>query len=136
MVQIGKITSTHGIKGEVKIYSNSDFNRFLIGKKVYINLNKIETELIIKRARQQKNIWIVQFESFDNINDVLSFKGLDIYTKENLNESLEDDQYHYQHLIGKKVYTDKGVFVGLVSSMLEVPQGHIMEVEREGQKKY
>ncbi|MFU8792996.1 MAG: ribosome maturation factor RimM [Acholeplasmataceae bacterium] len=135
MVQIGKITSTHGIKGEVKIYSMSDFNRFFVGGKLYVLLNKEKIELTIKRARPQKNQWIVLFDSYDNINDVLKFKDLDIYSDDVKVDELEDDDYHYQSLIDKKVYTDQNIYVGFVSSMIKVPQGHLMEVEKTNQER-
>ena len=134
MVQIGKITSTHGIKGEVKIYSMSDFNRFFVGEKLFVYIKEEKIELTIKRARPQKNQWIVLFDSYDNINDVLKFKDLDVFSLNIKAEELEADDYHYQHLIDKKVYTDQGDYVGLVRAMIEVPQGHIMEVERPNQK--
>jgi 16S rRNA processing protein RimM len=50
-------------------------------------------------------------------------------------KKLEEDDYHYQDLIGKKVYKDDGVLIGKVTSMIEVPQGHLMEVEKTDQKK-
>lgn len=133
MVQIGKITTTHGIKGEVKIYSMSDFSRFFVGEKLYVLFNKEKIELTIKRARPQKNQWIVLFDTYDNINDVLKFKDLDIYSDDVKFDELESDDYHYQSVIDKKVYTDQDVYVGVVISMIEVPQGHLMEVEKPNQ---
>ena len=46
MYQIGKITNTHGIKGEVKIYNLSDFNRFFVGAKIYVMLQGKKVEFV------------------------------------------------------------------------------------------
>jgi len=131
---IGKIVTTHGIKGEVKIYSTSDFNRFFVGQSVYLLKNKKRFDFVIERVRPQKKLLIVKFEQFSNINEVLEFIGYDLFADDVLEEELADDDYHYSTLIGKKVYTDQALFVGEVTSIIEVPQGHLIEIQKEDKK--
>jgi len=106
---IGHITNTHGIRGEVKIYNLSDFNRFFVGAVIYVDL-------------------IVKFKGYDNINDILMYKGLDVYSDQDVSDELEEDDYHYMTLIGKPCVDDKGALLGHVKSMIPVPQGHLLEV--------
>lgn len=54
MYKIGKITNTHGIKGEVKIFNMSDFNRFSVGKEIFILLKQEKVCFVIERVRTQK----------------------------------------------------------------------------------
>ncbi|MDI6452923.1 ribosome maturation factor RimM [Peloplasma aerotolerans] len=131
MYQIGKITNTHGIKGEVKIYNLSDFNRFSIGAEVYIVLKEEKKVFTIERVRPQGKLLIVKFKGYDNINDILMYKGLELYSDEDVTDELEDDDYHYHDLIDKDVYTDQNVYVGKVVSMIPVPQGHLLEIEKK-----
>ena len=133
MYIVGKIVNTHGIKGEVKIINLSDFNRFSIGKVVLYEENKKYKELIIESVREHKGCLLVTFKGINNINNILFLKGKDIYseTKENV---VEDDSYYYDELIGKQVYTEKGLLVGKVISLLEVPQGHILEIQTDSKK--
>lgn len=131
MYQIGKITNTHGIKGEVKIYNLSDFNRFSIGAEVYIVLKEEKKVFTIERVRPQGKLLIVKFKGYDNINDILMYKGLELYSDEDVTDELEDDDYHYHDLIDKDVYTDQNVYVGKVISMIPVPQGHLLEIEKK-----
>jgi 16S rRNA processing protein RimM len=135
MYHIGKITNTHGIKGEVKIYNLSDFNRFLPSAKVYVMIKGEKKFFTIEKTRSQNNLLIVKFKEFDNINDVLIYKGLDLYSDQDIIDELEEDDYHYQDLIGKKVYTDDHIFVGEVISLIPVPQGHLLEIIKENNKK-
>lgn len=130
MYQIGKITNSHGIKGEVKIYNLSDFNRFLVGAEVYVMIKGIKKTFLIERVRPQGNLLIVKFKSFDNINDILAYKGLDVYTDEEPKESMDDDEYHYVDLVDKAVYSDQSEHIGSVISMIPVPQGHLLEIEK------
>ncbi|MDO9630046.1 MAG: ribosome maturation factor RimM [Acholeplasmataceae bacterium] len=135
MYQIGKITNTHGIKGEVKIYNLSDFNRFFVNAEVYVLIQGKKKQFIIERARSQGNLFIVKFKGYDNINDILVYKGLEVYSDAEVTKQLEKDDYHYQSLLEKDVYTDLGVFVGKVTHMIPVPQGHLLEIEKENGKK-
>ncbi len=134
MYQIGNITNTHGIKGEVKIYNLSDFNRFFVGASMFVILKGEKHTLTIERVRAHKNVLITKFKEYNDINDILKFKGLDVFTDEAPDE-LEEDDYHYHDLIGKDVYEKDGKKVGHVLSLMEVPQGHLLEVMTlEGKK--
>jgi len=133
MYEIGKIITTHGIRGELKIYSYSDFERFKKGKTCFVIQNGEKITFEITNARQQKNVWIVKFKGYDNINDVLQFKDLMVYSDNSLEETLDEDDYRYDMLIGKNIVVD-GKVVGKVVSILDVPQGHILEVETATKK--
>ena len=134
MYQIGKITNTHGIKGEVKIYNLSDFNRFFVGNEIYVMLDKdIKKTFVIERVRSQANLFIVKFKGFDSINDILPYKGLYVYS--DTKPELDEDDFHYDDLLDKAVYTEDGLHIGKVLSLVSVPQGHILEIEKVNGKK-
>ncbi|MBU1093305.1 MAG: ribosome maturation factor RimM [Firmicutes bacterium] len=135
MYQIGKITNSHGIKGEVKIYNLSDFKRFVVGGPIFVMMKEKRVDFTIERVRPQGNILIVKFKSYDNINDILVYKGLDVYADEIVEEELEEDDFHYQSLLNKDVYTNTNDFVGTVCSLIPVPQGHLLEIEKQNGKK-
>ena len=135
MYRIGKITNTHGIKGEVKIYSLSDFDRFLVGKELIVVIKDKEHRFKIKTVRSHKTILIVKFEGYDDINDILFLKGHDVFSEEDVEDQLNDDDFHYEDIIGKKVVTDLLEAVGIASALIEVPQGHLLEVQKPNGKK-
>ena len=130
MYLIGNIANTHGIRGEVKIYNLSDFNRFLVNAEVYVQIKGEKKFFTIERSRPQGNLYIVKFKGFDNINDVLAYKGLDVFSDFDASDELEDDDYHYQELLDKDVYTTDQVLLGKVISLIPVPQGHLLEIEK------
>ncbi len=127
---IGTITNTHGIKGEVKIYSLSDFDRFLLGKTIYTEIKGKRIDLTIDSVRAHKNLLIVKFRSYDDINQIEYLKGANLFSDEEVIDQMDADDYHYQQLIGKQVYVLDGSKVGVVKSVLEVPQGHLLEIEK------
>lgn len=127
MFLVGKIVSTHGIKGELKVKADTSFDRFN-QKTLYIKKDNKYEEIVINSSRIHKNMSLITINSLNNINDVLEFVGLNIYTKHNHDE-LEKDQYYYEDLINKDVYDINKEKLGVVIDILEVPQGVILEVK-------
>lgn len=114
-IYIGKIVNTHGIKGEVRILS--DFEKkdrvFVVGMPIYIGRKK-EKE-IINSYRHHKNFEMITMKGYNDINQILKYKGLYVYIKkEDLN--LEKDEYLETDLIGLSVMVD-GVKKGIVEEI-------------------
>lgn len=126
MYEIGLITTTHGIKGEVKVRNLSDFERFVEGEKVYIIYNKERIDLQIDKVRNQAKNLIVKFKEFNNINEVINFKGLIIYSDER--KELDGNEFYYEDLYDLKVYDDKNNYLGIVDNVLELPHGEVLVV--------
>lgn len=132
MYEIGIITTTHGIKGELKVKELSDFNRFVKGEKMFVVENNEQINLTVEAVRVHKNSLIVKFSEFNDINDVLRFKDLVIYS--NTQGKLLEGEYYFQDLIDLEVYTDENKYVGIVTEVLEVPNGYILEIYDEDKK--
>ena len=81
---IGKIINTHGIKGEVKIESYSDFDeeRYTKGKQVYICVDEKYLPVTVASYRKHKVFPLVSFVDLQNINFVEQYKGCEIYIDE------------------------------------------------------
>ena len=132
LYQVGSITQTHGIKGEVKVFPlTDDINRFknmknlLLdgGKEGFINLE-------VENVRPQKNLVILKFKGIDNINDIEKYKGRGLYvTKENRVE-LQSDEYFIADLIGCQVYldTDLDTVFGSITDVLETGANDVYEI--------
>lgn len=109
---VGKIINTFGIKGEVKILSDFEFKDriFKNGFKLYISEDKYEEE--ISTYRIHKNYDLITFKKYTNINEILKYKGANIYIKrEDL--KLKKNEYLFSDLIGFKVYDNEDL-IGVV----------------------
>ena len=70
-LQVGIITSPHGVRGEVKVFpTTDDNNRFKKLKDCYIEYKGDMLAVRVKGCKFFKNMVILQFEDFDNINDI------------------------------------------------------------------
>jgi len=110
---VGRIVNTHALKGEVRIISNFEFKEkvFKKGFKLYIGQFKNEEE--IETYRVHKQFDMVKFAGIDYINDVIKYKGMDVYVlKSDLN--LEDDEILESDFYGMKVYSNSKE-VGIIS---------------------
>ena len=129
-VYLGKIVNTHGIKGEVRILSDFKYKNlvFIPGFKVYVG--KKREELTIKSYRQHKNFDMVTFNSIDNINDVLRYKGDLIYIKR---EDIVVDHYINEDILGFNVYS-RDKLIGNVINIINNKAHDILVIKRENKK--
>ena len=133
LYQVGAITQTHGIKGEVKVFPMTDdvlrfknMKNLLLdgGKEGFINLE-------VENARAQKNLVILKFKGIDNINDIEKYKGHGLYvTKENRVE-LKEDEYFIADLIGVKIFldTDENTEFGEITDVLQTGANDVYEIK-------
>ena len=104
-VYIGKIVSTHGIKGELKILSDFQFKNkvFIVNNRLIID----DREYIIKSYRVHKKFDMVTLDDYKDINDVLFLLKKNVYyDKDKLN--LSDNEVLDRDLLEYKVMTNLG----------------------------
>ena len=92
--QVGVITSTHGIRGEVKVFpTTSDPQRFRKLKEVILASEKEQVSLEIQSVRFSKQFVIVRFRGIDDINEVEKYKGRQLLVARKDAVKLEKDEY-------------------------------------------
>ncbi len=102
---IGKIVSTHGIKGELRIISQFPYKDkvFQVGKHLIVDHHSYE----IKSYRPHKNYDMVTLDDYHDINEVLFLLKKDVYfSKEEL--ELSDEEVLDEELITFEVLTNEG----------------------------
>lgn len=131
---IGKIIGTFGIKGELKVFSESDFidQRFKKGNELILKSNKSELTVKISSFRIHKNNVLITINNLLNINDVEKYINYDIYTIQEL--ELDEDDYYIDDLIGLDVYNEQNILIGKVVDVISIPSNDILEVETKDKK--
>ena len=105
-LRIGVITTSHGLKGEVKVYPTTDSpDRFLEVKRVILKTPKGDIETEITGARFFKNLAIVKFAAFDDVEQVKNLHNTDIMIYREDAQPLEEGEYYIADLIGCSVIT-------------------------------
>ena len=71
LLQVGVISSTHGVRGEVKVFpTTDDVKRFKKLKIVILDTGRGHLELEVESVKFFKQFVILKFKGFDNINDI------------------------------------------------------------------
>ncbi|MGN1401690.1 MAG: ribosome maturation factor RimM [Bacillus sp. (in: firmicutes)] len=119
---VGKIVNTHGIKGEVRVISRTDFadERYKPGNVLHLFREDIDqpTELKIISYRRHKNFDMLMFEGYSNVNEVEPFKGGILKVPESSLSPLEGDEFYFHEIIGCEVVTDEGEKLGTIKEIL------------------
>ena len=120
MLRVGVITSPHGIKGEVKAFpTTDDAKRFKELKKVILDTGKEYIPMEIEHVKFFKNMVILKFKGYDNINEIEKYKSRDLLITRDQAVDLAPDEYFITDLIGLAVVSDQGVELGTLKDVLE-----------------
>lgn len=135
LFRVGVISNTHGIRGEVKVYPTTDnVRRFDDLKEVILDTGKEQHNLHVTSVKYFKNMVILKFKEFDNINDIIPYKGMDLLvTRENA-IPLEEGEYYIADIIGSKVITDEDKILGTLTDVLQTGANDVYVVKTKDGK--
>ena len=132
LLQVGVISSTHGIRGEVKVFPTTDDpNRFKKLKQVILDTGKEQKDLEIQGVKFFKQFVILKFKGIDNINDIEKYKGKSLFvTRENAVD-LDEDEYFIADLIDMQVVLEDGTEFGTLTDVMETGANDVYCVQTE-----
>lgn len=135
LLRVGVISSTHGVRGEVKVFPTTDEKeRFKKLKTVLLDTGKEQISLEIEGVKFFKNMVILKFKGYDNINDVERYRGKDLLITREQAVPLKENENFVADLIGLTVKTDEGDILGNVKDVLFTGANDVYVVERENGK--
>ncbi|MFW0779939.1 ribosome maturation factor RimM [Rossellomorea marisflavi] len=118
---VGKIVNTHGIKGELKVLSMTDFpeERYQKGNELTLFIEGKEPKsLMIASYRKHKNFVLLMFEGYSDINEVEGFKQGILKVDESQLQDLDEGEFYFHEIIGCVVRTTSGEELGVVKEIL------------------
>ncbi|MBQ7066631.1 MAG: 16S rRNA processing protein RimM [Lachnospiraceae bacterium] len=135
MLKVGVITSTHGIRGEVKVFpTTDDVKRFKKGVKLILDTGKEQLDLEVEGVKFFKQFVILKFKGIDNINDIEKYKGKELFvTRENA-VKLKKDEYFIADLMGLSVIDEDGKQIGILKDVMETGANDVYIVQLEDDK--
>jgi 16S rRNA processing protein RimM len=127
--QIGVITNSHGIRGEVKVIPTTDDpKRFEKIKKVTLIKEHMNQELTIESVRYFKQFVLLKFKDYNSINEIEGFKRGSLQVSREHALPLERDEYYIRDLIGLKVVTDEEEVLGHIKEVLPTGSNEVYVV--------
>lgn len=125
-IYLGKMVNTHGIKGEIRIISDSEVKNLVFKNGFTLYFGEKKEKKIINSYRTHKNYDMITLEGINNINEVLEFKGQKVYFKrEDLN--LSNGEFLLQDLIDMRIVSDKEYY-GKIREIRKTKAGILLYV--------
>lgn len=126
---LGKISKPHGLKGEVKVFSHTDFAflRYQKGKLVYYLDNNEYKPLEINSFFKQGKFDVVSFKGYLDIKLIDPLLNKELYIKKE-DAKLPDGYYHYTDLVNCNIMSDNKV-IGIVKEVMDFPANYCLRCE-------
>lgn len=129
-LRVGVITTTHGVRGEVKVFPTTDDpNRFKELKRVFLDTGKDLLPLELEGVKFFKQMAILKFKGIDNINDIEKYRGKDLLINREDAVKLEEGEYFIYDLIDSAVFTEDGQELGVLTEILTTAANDVYVVK-------
>lgn len=130
LLQVGVVTQTHGIRGEVKVFpTTDDAGRFRDLKKVFLDTGREKLPLEIQGVKFFKQFVIVKFKELDTINEVERFRRCPLLVPREDAVPLEEDEYYIADMIGMQVETEDGEAFGILKDVMETGANDVYVID-------
>jgi len=136
LIAVGRITGTHGIKGQLRLQSYSGNLDSLTAARTVIlrQPDGILREYGLRRAADHGTVFLLTLDGFDNINQVLDLVGNEICLLPEQLPDTDEGEYYWRDLLGLTVITDGGQTLGTISDILETGANDIYLVTGQGRE--
>ena len=130
MLQVGVITSTHGVRGEVKVFpTTDDVRRFKRLKEVILDTGKEQLVLEVEGVKFFKQFAILKFKGYDNMNDVERFRQKSLLVTRKNAVRLSRNEYFVADLIGINVYDENEQELGVMTDVISTGANDVYEIK-------
>lgn len=131
-LRVGVISSTHGLKGEVKVFPTTDDpERFRKLKKVYLDTGKDYMPLKVTGIKFFKNQVILKFQEFQDINEIEKYRGKDLLIDREQAVPLAENENFIVDLIDMDVYDEEEKRLGTLTDVLPTGANDVYVVETD-----
>ena len=132
-LEVGKITNTHGIMGEVRVQPWADSPEFLCQFKT-LYVDQAHWPIKVERARVHKNMVILKLEGVTDVPSALSMRNAILYI-DRKDAALPEGSFFLADLMGLEVRdAQSGKVLGKIADIMNLPANNVYVVrggERE-----
>ncbi|MBU8573218.1 ribosome maturation factor RimM [Bacillus pumilus] len=137
-LNVGKIVNTHGVRGEVRVVSKTDFpeERYKKGSVLYIFKQGQGEPLKVTVAshRQHKQFDLLTFEEISSLNEAELLKESILKVEKEHLGALDEGEFYFHQIIGCEVYDEEDQLVGQIKEILTPGANDVWVVGRKGKK--
>lgn len=137
-IELGKITGVHGVKGWVKVFSNTDpIEGITQYHRWFLQLPNTGQwrEIKLEAGRRQAKTVIAKLEGYGDRDEAMQLAGAKIAINASQLKTLDEDEYYWRDLIGLRVVNQQDVELGVVESLFETGANDVLVVKDEAQER-
>lgn len=131
----GKVTKTHGLKGEITIkldvVNPADFKEL---RYVLIDQNGTLVPYFIESLKINGDKMFVQLQDVKKMEQAVGFIGRAVFLPNEMMPELDDNDFYYSEIKGYKLVDVKKGEVGTISDVLEYPTQAVIQIMRDGKE--
>jgi 16S rRNA processing protein RimM len=132
LISIGKISSTYGYEGIVKVLPLTDFpERFNNIRNIKISRHGNVEEFTIETVKPYNNIFLLKFKGIDTKEQANEYRGALLMVEENEVYPLPEGYYYHFQLIGMQVYDAEKGSLGQLKEIIETGANDVYVVRGE-----
>jgi 16S rRNA processing protein RimM len=133
---IGAITKPHGLKGHLSVQADpASGESFKPGARIYVRQDQDQTAFVISEAKARDNHFILRFSGVEDRQAAEALVGRSLYVREESLGKLPEGEYYWYQLIGLRVVSEEGRFLGCLEEVISTP-AHDVWVARTPGKEY
>lgn len=137
LLQVGILSSTHGVRGEIKVFpTTDDVKRFKKNKEYILGTKNGNMDVRVESVKFFKQFVILKFEGIDTLDDILAYKGCSLYVNRAHAVKLQKDEYFIADLIGVEVFDEDDNYIGKLTDVSETGANDVYEITTEDDKVY
>ena len=137
LLKVGVISSTHGLKGEVKVFpTTDDVKRFRQLKEVLLDAGDEKTVLQIEQVKFFKQFVILKFKGIDTMEAAEKYRKCSLMVPRSSAVRLSRDEYFIADLIGLTVLDEENAEIGTLYDVIETGANDVYAVRLHSGKEF
>lgn len=137
LLQVGILSSTHGVRGEMKVFpTTDDVKRFKKNKEYILETTRGNLDVKVESVKFFKQFVILKFEGFDTLDEIMPYKGCRLLVNREHAVKCEKDEYFIADLIGLRVVDEEEKEIGTLTDVMQTGANDVYVVETAGGKEY
>lgn len=127
--QIGVITSTHGVRGEVKVFpTTDDMRRYKRLKTVILADEKSERIVAVEQVKFFKQFVILKLEGIDDMDSANKLRQTRLLVERKDAVPLRKDEYFRADLLGLRIIDENDQCIGELTDVMETGANDVYEI--------
>lgn len=131
---VGHITGVQGLKGWVKVFSNTDPRENIVAYSPWMLGTGEATTTLEVEGRLQGRLVLAKISGIEDREAAAEIVGSKIYIWPEQLPGLEQDEYYWSDLIGMQVESLQAETLGAVDDMLETGANDVMVVKGDRER--